>query len=267
MKDVSYITVSRNDNYDANNLEKIVLTINNNVMPFVSSGLDTEVILIDWCSEKPFYLEECIKQIKFPMTHYWVQPSLLEADELSPKTYYEYFAKNVGLRRAQGKYVLVENMDCLNDEDLSKNIVEWMRSGQTGVYGRPTLRINALYPNYTEYTHYDTIDDKPLGDLNPGDIIMAAKEDFLKVGGYDETNPIHRKGSQTHMDVEILYQFNYRGILVKFLPGYYSHLDHNKPDTKYDSMRNTNLYNNRPHWGYIKAKEEKLANNVIRLYA
>jgi hypothetical protein len=262
MKDISYICCSKNDDYDKDNLDKLILSLNNNVGQLVDKGMNVETILIDWCSPIPFYTLEKIKtELGYPINHYYIDKSLLVADDLNPERYYEFFAKNVGVRQATGKYVVIENSDILNDEELTDSIIKMVKDNLSNVYGRPTLRYNVWYPNIDEPTHFDTIDDKPLGDLNPGDFMMTTREDWInKAEGYDETNWSHRqKFRQTHMDVEILFQMVKKGMNVHYLKGYYRHMDHDRKGLTAaqqfgDSHRNTNGYTNRKTWGYTNAK-------------
>lgn len=264
MKDITYIVPSKNDNYDSQNLDKLPLTLSTNVQQLIDLGLNVEPILVDWCSEIPLHTLDVIKNIKFSINHIYVDKSLLIQDGLNPERYYEYFAKNVGIRRATGKYILIENSDILNDENLAISINKFIRSNTFNVYVRPTLRVNVWYPNIDEYTHYDTINDKLFGDLNPGDFILASKDDWIKAQGYDETNIGHRGTKrQANMDVEMLYQFNKLGIQVHFIDGYYRHMDHDRggltPEQQFGKSaftRNLNGYVNRPTWGFLNANVE-----------
>jgi len=263
MNDITYIVPSKNDNYDPQNLDKLILTINNNVGQLIDLGLDVEAILLDWGSEIPFHTLDRIKtEIKVPIKHVYVDRALFAADGLNPDRYYEYFAKNIGIRMAKNKYVLVENSDIINDEELAKSISDVVKDGKSGKYFRPTLRVNVWYPKIDEYTHYDTIDDKPFGDLNPGDFMLATKDDWMKSQGYDETNNGHHGiKRQTNMDVEILCQLNRLGITVEFVKGYYRHMDHDRRGMtavqqfgESAHTRNVQGYTNRETWGYSNAK-------------
>jgi len=263
MKDITYIAPSKNDNYDIQNLDKLILSINTNVEQLFNLNLEIETILLDWGSDVPFHTLDRIKnEIKIPINHVYVDKSVLFADGLNPNRYYEYFAKNIGIRQATGKYVLIENSDIINDEVLAKSIAEMIRSDIKNVYGRPKIRVNVWYPNIDEYTHYDTIDDKPYGDLNPGDFMLVAKDDWIRVQGYDETNWSHRGiHRQTHMDVEMLAQMIKYGMTPYFLEGYYRHMDHDRGGLTAqqqfgDSQRNMNGYVNRDNWGFINSKVE-----------
>ncbi len=274
MKDITYIVPSKNDNYDPQNLDKLILSTNTNVGQLLNLGLDVEAIMVDWCSEVPFHTLDRIKNdVKVPINHVYVDKSLLVAEGLNPNRYYEYFAKNVGIRRANSRYVLIENSDIINDEDLAKSINIVVKEGKDHVYFRPTLRVNVWYPNIDEYTHYNTIDDKPNGDLNPGDFMMATKTDWLTAQGYDETNIGHRgEKRQTNMDVEMLHQFNRCGMPVYFIEGYYRHMDHERGGLTAEqqfgisaSTRNLNGYNNCSSWGQSYASV-KVENGVITLF-
>jgi hypothetical protein len=275
MNDITYIVPSKNDGYDPQNLDKVILSINTNVGQLLNAGLSVEPILLDWGSNVPFYILDRIKnEVKIPIQHLYVDKSVFAADGLNPERYYEYFAKNVGIRRSRGKYILIENSDIINDESLAASIHQFVKTGFTGVYGRPSMRVNVLYPNIDEYTHYNTINDRPMGDLNPGDFMLVPKDDWLRVGGYDETNSGHRGiKRQTNMDVEMLCQLNRLGISVYFLDGYYRHMDHDRGGLTTEQQfgtsantRNLNGYTNRETWGYTGAKIIKLSDAATKLY-
>jgi hypothetical protein len=272
MNDISYVTVSKNDNYDKDNVQKIIMSLNNNVQQLIDRGMETEVILVDWCSDVPFHTLDRIKnEVKVPVKHIYVDKSIPNRDGLNPERFYEYFAKNIGVRRATNRYILLENTDMLNDDELSDSIVKMVKDDLKNVYGRPGIRVNVWLPNIDEYTHYDTIDDKPLGDLNPGDFMFASKEAWEIARGYDETNITHRtKFRQVDMDVEILFQFVRHGINVHFLQGYYRHMDHERGNMTHqekfgNSVRNTNGYHNTTNWGCVDVQTEK-KDDVLRLF-
>jgi hypothetical protein len=268
MRTLSYITVSKNDNYDPDNIDKLVLSITNNAGHLINRGVELETILVDWGSDVPLYTEEKIKNIPVPIKHITVSKELIAADNLNPEIFYEYFAKNVGIRKATKDCIMIVNSDTLNSEELCDSIVELLSYNVKKIYARPTLRLNGLYPDFNEYTHYDNIWDKPFGDLNPGDFVLFDRVELVDIiQGYDESNEVHRnqKSAQTHMDVEILLQANYKNIRIFYLNGYITHMHHDKSHRTYDSSRNTQGYTNRNNWGYSHVNGEVLPGNVIKL--
>jgi len=268
MKSLSYITVSKNDNYDPDNIDKLVLSITNNAGHLINRGVEVETILVDWGSDKPLYLEEKIQSIPVSIKHIIVTKDTILNDNLNPNIFYEYFAKNVGIRNASKDTVLIVNSDTLNSEELCDSIVEFLSYNVKNVYARPTIRLNGLYPDFNEYTHYDLIWDKPYGDLNPGDFIMFDRDELVNIiQGYDESNSVHRnqKSAQTHMDVEILLQSNFKNIRIFFLNGYITHMHHDKSDRIYDSARNYQGYENRANWGYSNIPQIKISENIFKL--
>jgi hypothetical protein len=268
MNSLSYITVSKNDSYDPDNIDKLVLSLTNNVVHLINRGVNVETILVDWGSDSPLYLNEKINSLPIKIKHILVTKETIKLDGLNPDIFYEYFAKNVGIRNATNDYVLIVNSDTLNSEELCDSIVKFLRQGITGVYARPTVRLNGLYPEFNEYTHYDLIWDKPYGDLNPGDFIMYYRDDLVNiVQGYDESNETHRnqKSAQTHMDVEILLQSNYNNIRSFFLNGYITHMHHDKSSRVYNSFRNTSGYTNRENWGYVALQATQIKENIFHI--
>lgn len=268
MRTLSYVIVSKNDNYDPDNIDKLVLSITNNAGHLINRGIDLETILVDWGSDVALYTDEKIKNIPVPIKHIVVTKELIESDRLNPNIFYEYFAKNVGIQRATKDCIMIVNSDTLNSEDLCDSIVEFLSCNVKNVYARPTLRVNGLYPDFNQYTHYDNIWDKPFGDLNPGDFVLFDRDELVNiVQGYDESNEVHRnnKSAQTHMDVEILLQSNYKNIRIFFLNGYITHMHHDKSHRIYDSSRNNGGYINRTNWGYSNLAGNQIQDNVMIL--
>lgn len=268
MKKLSYVVVSKNDNYDPNNLEKLYVNLTNNLSSFKSLDLDVEPVLVDWCSKKYLHEESIIQSVPHKIKHIIVDPSLPESDGLESKIFYEYFAKNVGIKYSSGEYILIQNSDVVNSEELNASVKRMLDYGIKGVYGRPTLRLSCNYPNLEPIKEALTIWDKPFADMFPGDFLLAHRDDLINLAqGYDETNENHRRRvAQTHMDVEILLQMNYHGIRPFFLNGHYWHFDHPKSHDYQNSMRNVQGYKNREGWGFEFANKKELSEDALLIY-
>jgi len=122
---VSAIIVSRNDNYGGNLNERATYAINSAIDSF------DEVFYIDWNSENGSMLYEIEDnlQLKGNLKHIVIPPSaasqLTNFDSHAQKCC-EVLARNIGIRRATGDYIVSTNIDIIQPkrEDIVKLIEE-----------------------------------------------------------------------------------------------------------------------------------------------
>jgi len=123
---ISAVIVSRNDNYGGNLLERATYCIN--------SAIDTydEVFYIDWNSSTHSLLYDIKDNLKFKgnLKHIVITPeiaSILTNNDPHAQICCETLARNLGLRRAEGDWVVSTNIDVIQPrrdhlEDLIKSI-------------------------------------------------------------------------------------------------------------------------------------------------
>jgi len=119
----SVIIISRNDNYGGHLIERATYAIN--------SAIDTydEVIYVDWNSETHSLLYD-IKdnlQLKGNLKHFVIIPeiaSILTNHDLQAQKCCEVLARNIGIRRATGDYIVSTNIDIIHPkrEDVKRII-------------------------------------------------------------------------------------------------------------------------------------------------
>ena len=122
---ISAVIVSRNDNYGGHLNERAIYAIN--------SAIETydEVFYIDWNSETYSMLYDIKEdlQLKGNLKHITVTPSIASAltnyDPQAQKCC-EVLARNIGIRRATGDYIVSTNIDIIQPkrEDIVKLIEE-----------------------------------------------------------------------------------------------------------------------------------------------
>jgi hypothetical protein len=120
---ISAIIVSRNDNYGGHLNERAIYAINSALSAY------DEVIYVDWNSETHSLLYD-IKdnlQLKGNLKHFVIPPevaSILTNNDPQAQKCCEVLARNIGIRRATGDYIISTNIDIIHPkrEDVEKVI-------------------------------------------------------------------------------------------------------------------------------------------------
>jgi glycosyltransferase involved in cell wall biosynthesis len=119
---LSIVVVGRNDNYGGNFIERLQTGINWNTRWLEYYKINSEIILVNWnpVAENP----DLTEVMTFPKDRKYVRfrmitvPSAIHKDYIDPSIrstvpMFEFVAKNVGIKRAKGKYLLSINADIL----------------------------------------------------------------------------------------------------------------------------------------------------------
>ena len=118
---ISFVITTRNDNYGGNSLHRMQTSVNSLLTLCDKESLNTELIIVEWNppSDTP-RLAEVLSLPKTPEVRFIEVPNeihkkLPNSEKIS---IFEYIAKNVGVRRARGEYVLVTNPDIIFSTEL-----------------------------------------------------------------------------------------------------------------------------------------------------
>lgn len=125
---LSIVTTSRNDNHGEGFGKRMRLFISTLTHLANKQQLEIELIIVDWNPPqgKPHLHEVYSKP--FPSTYlsirYIIVPAEIHRRYRFAERYplYQMLAKNVGIRRAKGEYILCTNVDILFTEDVIKYI-------------------------------------------------------------------------------------------------------------------------------------------------
>jgi hypothetical protein len=305
---ISFVTIGRNDNYGGNFLNTLIRSLNHNLSEISKLTNNFEYILVDWVSTKEHlhelkpFKELLAKHPQFKI--YVVDKSVAINEDLSTEFLYEYYAKNVGIKKTQGNLISVLNSDLLLSSDLILNIISLSESQTIPFIFRPRYSVGIKVDsnidtvqskleiinieniskhidencNFSGEGFYDTkfgvIDFEnrkidPMGEVASGDIIISYKEhlkDLIK--GYDETNPEHRQKDkrQSGMDSEIIYNYVSRDLPVFYLENLYFHVEHSRKDLNRDNIRKLTVWNNPENWGMEKYEIKMIDNNVYLIF-
>lgn len=289
---LSIVLTGRNDSYGGDFNERFFRTLAFNTTKLAEQGIDFEVVFIEW-SPVPRQPElSDLLAAEFPdlaatsLICYVVDPRYQDVLSLNPSVkYLEYFAKNVGIRRATGRFVLSTNTDVF----LGKRVVDVLAAGtiETGtVYRAPRLDLK-LGIDQSRIT-WDVLDDErnhvrssslepPLYSGAAGDFILLDRESFFAVRGFNEVYRLARVG----VDYGFLVKAYGNGLRIADIGGPVYHVDHigshrisralfrdRDAEAPWGDRRwhaHTSSYNNPEGWGLAAAREVEIGPRKFRI--
>lgn len=162
---ITFVIASRNDNYGGNLITRMENSLNSIITLSERHDLSSELIIVEWNPppSKAFLEEELNLRNKssnqIDIRFLQVPPKIHNSLPNSNKTpMFEYIAKNVGIRRARGRYVLATNPDIIFNDELFKFL------------SSKTLRADAFY----------RIDRHDVAKVPPTNLSLEEQEHFCK---------------------------------------------------------------------------------------
>lgn len=273
--DLSIVLGGRDDNYGENFIERLNQAVSINLKNLDDSGINYEMIVVDFnpLDQKYLHQNSLLKDSLShqKVTNIIVDPSVSEEEDLSPKTYYEYFAKNVGAKNSSGELIFTTNSDIILSEGLIEDIKSELSNGERDELFyrcryRGEIKLGTSPDENTSVAdlHNPSFPDACICGLFSGDATMFSRNVFFNVAtGYNEGEKRHRTHlSQSAMDGEILWNVYKKGKKLKFLESPYYHINHGRPNPR-DNFYSQDIYTNKPNWGFVDYKKTKLNENTI----
>jgi hypothetical protein len=282
MKKISIIITGRDDNYgDDQNLgiynlnfkpktfiDRIKYSIENNLKIFEKIFKENfEYIVVDWSPIENNYLKDNIglkellshKNIKNSI----VDPSVVSSIGLNPLSFYEYFAKNVGIRNSKGEFILITNSDDYFDENLVSEIYSILEKGDKNFYYRPKYRkdVNDIFEVIGEGpSFYEGSEFGKIGTPASGDFTLSHRYNIIDLGkGYNEETSISNDQNlrQTSLDGALLINMYLKGVNPYCLENSIFSFHHNKIE-RFNNFEILEKYENREGWGLDSFTPEKI---------
>jgi hypothetical protein len=198
---VSIVVTGRNDDFGGDFNGRFFRALRFNHAELTRWGIPYELIFVEWrpIPERPYLatlLEAEFSELDpSQLRSYVVDATYHDALSLNPRLQFqEFIAKNVGVRRARGAFVLTTNTDIYFSRGVIKVLAE--RSLQAGVLYRA-----ARYDlkSHTDVSHvdwgqledernYDTINAirPPLFTNGSGDFLLLDRDTYHRLRGFNE---------------------------------------------------------------------------------
>jgi len=283
---VSILLTGRNDAYGGDFVRRFLATLQFNHRELASRNVRHEFVLVEWAPVSGVPLltdlvdERCPTSLTACLRTIVVDPAYHEAVTLNPRLQYnEFVAKNVGLRRCRGEYVISTNCDIFLGRQILARL-ETQRLEPAVVYRAP--RWDLTPPIDIERVDWAYLDDpanlvRPLRRLEPplyqggaGDFTTLDRDSFHGLGGFNEVYRLVRIGLDGNFIIHALSN----GLTIADVGGPVYHVNHQgsyrttrqlyvgrEADAPYGDERwpaDTVVYRNPPQWGLVDAPERQI---------
>jgi hypothetical protein len=206
---LTVVVTGRNDGYGGDFNTRFARALRFNHEQLSAAGVDHDVLLVEWAplADRPL-LADALAELYPAVSPDWlttvaVDPRYHDACAMNPQlAYMEYIAKNVGIRRAAGRFVLATNTDIY----LGSGVVKTLAAGglETGVVYRATrtdVKLGAdeshvdwsLLEDSRNHVTHKTI-KPPLYQGGTGDFLLLDRDSFHALRGFNEIYRLVRVG-------------------------------------------------------------------------
>jgi hypothetical protein len=262
---LTQVFASRKDGYGIQPVKKLVAVIEWN-----RRWLGCRTILVEWNPPENSPLLSKMLSRCFPDLECYVVSNALhrKVAGTNGKPFLEYFAKNVGIRRAKTDWIMVANTDVILGPDCLLKLrqlteMDILRTRRVDIpwAGHPPSLLSIL--DSRKYIRFRVI-----GEPNcsaPGDCTIASRKLWHLARGYDESLVDKR----VLCDVRGMYQLVAHGGKVVWI-GTHFHFDHPESTSKAVTSDHGELfdpeagipYGNTDWWGLADAREEQIGDRI-----
>ena len=235
---VSVVLTGRNDGYGGDFTARFFRSLRFNLQQFLAHGITHELVFVEWAPprERPLLIDRIFDEVPelSPDCCAWyvVNPLYHQAMSLNQRLeYLEFPAKNVGIRRARGEFILTSNCDVF----FGRHIIDVLarRSLEPRVlYRAPRHDINL--PVESRAIDWSVLEDPtvlagtahrlkpPFMGSATGDFVLLDHDSFHEIRGFNEVYRVARIG----IDRNLLVKAISRGFRVADIGGPVYHANH-----------------------------------------
>jgi hypothetical protein len=253
---ISIVIVGRNDNYGVNFLERINTFVKHLDRQTSKFNNIFELIIVEWnpLPDKPRLKDVLIRAKNFS-TRIITVPENLHKIANMPAPVLEFWAKNVGIRRALGDYILVSNPDIMFSDHLveelaKKNLQDDVvyRTDRYDYHGdgiqyislenyidfavKNTFRVH-MCPESVEVKYCDSIFNLPSSQRNDiiftnasGDFILSSRKTFEKARGLAWESSLTKGHVDSFSLIRLVKQGKIKSQFIFTRPFCIFHMDH-----------------------------------------
>jgi len=235
---ISIVLTGRNDGHGGDFLGRLIRTLRFNHRQLADRAIAHEIVFVEWAPprDRPRLFDLLLAAVpeldRSICTCYEVDERYQQELALHPSlAYLEFVAKNVGVRRARGRFVLTTNCDVF----LGRAILDLFQRGSLNpevVYRAP--RHDVDLGDGSGHVDWTTLEDpriltRPVRALKPpffsggtGDFILLDRESFHRVRGFNEVYRVARFGIDRNFLVKVLSS----GLTIEDIGGPVYHMTH-----------------------------------------
>jgi hypothetical protein len=289
---LSIVLTGRNDTYGGDFRARFLRTLAFNTRQLEQSGVEAEFVLVEWAPPPaaPLLIEiavDAMPALAPSLRSVVVDPDYQDALTLNPRiAYLEFIAKNVGIRRARGTFVLTTNADVY----LGRHILQQVASQRL----RPKIVYRARRIDLKLGLDQSSVDwamledernyDTGLKPLRPplyaggtGDFVLLDAATFGALRGFNEVYRVAKIG----IDRNFLLKALHSGLSIRDIGGPVYHVNHvgsyrmtkglytdRETEAPYGDHRwpsSAIVYDNGETWGLGAAPAMRTSDTVTRL--
>jgi hypothetical protein len=235
---LTLVLTGRNDSYGRDFTARFFRTLRFNLRELTTRGISYELAFVEWAppGNAPLLFELVsgeVPELRRDRCNWYVVDSRYQqALSLNPRLeYLEFLAKNVGIRRARGEFVLASNCDVFFGRRVF-DAVEHRRLEPRVLYRAPRHDLKLSVDSTS--IDWELLEDPrnlagPAHVLKPpymgsatGDFVLLDRESFGEIRGFNEVYRVARIGIDRNLLVKVLSS----GLSIADIGGPVYHVNH-----------------------------------------